>query len=210
MFRDHFEFLRQFGAQFHTTGAIAPSSRRLARAITRHVDCTKRPVRILEVGPGTGAFTRRLVGMLRAEDVLDLVELNPTFAALLQERFRSDPAFQRVATQSKVHLCGIESFRPEGQYDHIICGLPFNNFSAEFVEQVFATFFGLLAPGGTLSYFEYMYVRPLRRLVAGRPERTRLTRLDTVLKSYLAGHRLGRDWVFLNVPPAWAQHLRKP
>jgi len=148
--------------------------------------------------------------MLRAEDVLDLVELNPTFAALLQERFRSDPAFQRVATQSKVHLCGIESFRPEGQYDHIICGLPFNNFSAEFVEQVFATFFGLLAPGGTLSYFEYMYVRPLRRLVAGRPERTRLTRLDTVLKSYLAGHRLGRDWVFLNVPPAWAQHLRKP
>ncbi len=43
----------------------------------------------------------------------------------------------------------------------IVSGLPFNNFSPAFVEQVLDALFNLLAPGGTLSYFEYMYVRPL-------------------------------------------------
>ena len=38
-----------------TTGAILPSSRGLARAMTRPMRQAKGPRRILEVGPGTGA-----------------------------------------------------------------------------------------------------------------------------------------------------------
>ena len=94
MFQDHVEFFRQFRTQFHTTGAIAPSSRRLARAMTRHIAGPRGPARILEVGPGTGAVTRRILRLLRTEDRLDLVELNESFADLLRQRFQSDPAFQ--------------------------------------------------------------------------------------------------------------------
>ena len=36
-------------------------------------------------------------------------------------------------------------------------------------------FFRLLAPGGVLSYFEYMYMRPLRRMVSNADGRKRLT-----------------------------------
>jgi phospholipid N-methyltransferase len=209
MFRDHVEFLRQFRTQFHTTGAIAPSSRRLARAMTRHIDAPRGPARILEVGPGTGAVTRRILRLLRADDRLDLVEVNESFADLLRQRFQSDPAFRCAAGQAQVHVCGIESFESDVDYDYIVSGLPFNNFSPAFVEQVLEALIDLLAPGGILSYFEYMYVRPLRRLVSRSAERARLTELDGVLSTFLARHSIRRDSVFLNMPPAWVQHLRK-
>jgi phosphatidylethanolamine/phosphatidyl-N-methylethanolamine N-methyltransferase len=209
MFRDHVEFFRQFRKQFHTTGAIAPSSRRLARAMTRHIAEARKPVNILEVGPGTGAVTRRILRLLKADDRLDLVELNESFAELLRRRFQSDPVFKPAAGRSRVHVCGIEAFESDVRYDFIVSGLPFNNFSPAFVEQVLEALFELLAPGGILSFFEYMYVRPLRKIVSPPAERTRLGELDRVVNAYLGRHGISRDSVFLNMPPAWVQHLRK-
>ena len=51
---------------------------------------------ILEVGPGTGAVTARLVQLLRPGDHLTLVELNDDFVQHLNERFASEPDFQAV------------------------------------------------------------------------------------------------------------------
>lgn len=170
----------------------------------------ERPGRILEVGPGTGAVTKRIVRLLRPEDRFDLVELNETFAGLLRERFETDPRYRAAADRSQVHVCPIQEFAATEPYDIIVSGLPLNNFPAELVRSIFQTYFKLLAPGGTLSYFEYMYVRPLRKLVVGQDERTRLNELDRIANEYLSEYRIGRSWVFANFPPAWVQHLRKP
>ena len=209
MLRDHREFFRQFRTQFQTTGAIAPSSRRLARAMTRHISSSRGPVRILEVGPGTGAVTRQIVTLLKADDRLDLVELNEAFAGRLEQRFQSEPSFKQVADRAQIHVCGIESFQSDRPYDYIVSGLPFNNFSPAFVGRVLDAFFNFLAPGGVLSFFEYMYVRPVRGLVSRGAERTRIKDLDRILNGRLQQHGFRRDWVFLNLPPAWVQHLRK-
>lgn len=208
--KDHLELWRQFRQRFETTGAVAPSSRFLARAMTGPMARRERPGRILEIGPGTGAVTQRIVRLLRPEDQLDLVELNDAFAALLQERFTTDPIYQAAADRSQVHVCPIQDFDATEPYDIIISGLPLNNFPADLVQSIFETYFQLLAPGGTLSYFEYMYVRPLRKLVANQSEKVRLTELDRIAGSYLSKHRFDRSWVFVNIPPAWVQHLRKP
>ena len=48
-------FLREFWTNYHTTGAILPSGRWLAAALSRYVGKGNGPQRILEVGPGTGA-----------------------------------------------------------------------------------------------------------------------------------------------------------
>ena len=205
---DHFEFLRQFRSQFESTGAIAPSSRFLARAMTRPFSRRERPVRILEIGPGTGAVTGTLVKLMRDGDHLDLVELNDKFVDLLRTRFQRDPAYQRVAGQSQLHHCLLQDFRVEQPYDYIISGLPLNNFPAALVREIFAAYFKMLAPGGVLSYFEYMYVRPMRRAVAGGAERQRLCELDEIITPYMRDFRIKRDWVFVNLPPAWVQHLR--
>jgi phosphatidylethanolamine/phosphatidyl-N-methylethanolamine N-methyltransferase len=209
MLRDHREFLRQFRTQFETTGAIAPSSRRLARAMTRFVGSKSGPARILEVGPGTGAVTRQIVTLLEADDCLDLVELNQAFATHLEQRFLREPRFKEAADRAKIHVCGIESYQAEKPYDYIVSGLPFNNFSPAFVGRVLDAFFAFLAPGGVLSFFEYMYVRPVRGMVSRGAERTRIKDLDRIINGRLKQHGFRRDWVFLNIPPAWVQHLRK-
>jgi len=209
LFGEHLKFLAQFRQQFLTTGAIAPSSRYLAAALTRPL--RRRPnqaVRVLEVGPGTGAVTRRIVRLLQPGDRLDLVELNEEFVSYLQQRFAVEPEFQRVAAQTQIHACPIQQFPADQPYDYIISGLPFNNFPPQLTGEIFEIFFRLLAPHGVLSYFEYMYVRSVRRMVSKGQERLRLKGLDQVLQPYLQRHRFDRNWVFANLPPAWVQHLR--
>ena len=59
-------FIRQFGTRFETTGSLIPSSRFLARSITRYLqDRGDAAIRVLECGPGTGPFTNRIVRRLR-------------------------------------------------------------------------------------------------------------------------------------------------
>lgn len=205
---EHLAFFRQFRETFVTTGAVAPSSRFLARAMTRPLSARSGPARVLEVGPGTGAVTRHVVRQLRDGDRFDLVELNPRFVEILNHRFDAHPDYRRVARGCAVHHLPLQEFRSPEPYDFIISGLPLNNFPLPLVEEIFAAFFGLLRPGGVLSYFEYMYVRPMRRLVAKADEKERLTGLESILRRYLGPHRFRQDWVFVNVPPAWVQHLR--
>lgn len=205
---EHVEFLRQYRKRFETTGALAPSSRFLARALTRPLEQHGGPVRVLEVGPGTGAVTRRITRLLKPQDRLDLVELNDQFVGVLKRRFTDDPEFHRVADRTTVHQCPIQEFRAEAPYDYIISGLPLNNFPPPLVREIFNVCFKLLAPGGVLSYFEYMYMRPLRRIVSNSAGKQRLTELEIVLQEFLGAHRFRRDWVFVNIPPAWVQHLR--
>lgn len=215
---DHFAFFREFRRQFDTTGSIAPSSRFLARALCRPFERREqagsqtssveaaRPVRVLEVGPGTGAVTHRLVKLLRPGDVLDLVELNPEFVAVLNRKFAGD--FASVANQATVYERSLEAHDSDAPYDFVISGLPLNNFPPDLVERIFQAYFRLLAPTGTLSYFEYMFIRPLRRKVGRRKERARMTEVNGVIRPYLDQYRFQRDWVFVNFPPAWVQHLR--
>ncbi|MBX3443596.1 MAG: methyltransferase domain-containing protein [Planctomyces sp.] len=206
--RDQLCFFRQFRQRFETTGAVLPSSRFLARAMTRPLQSLSGPRRVLEVGPGTGAVTGRIVRLLRPDDRFDLVEINETFAQHLKDRFQADPHYRRCADQSQVHVCPLQDFACEAPYDAIISGLPFNNFPAELVESLVDRCLGLLKPGGTLSFFEYMYIRPARLLITRGPEGERLARIESILQDRFTRCRERRDWVFVNMPPAWVQHLR--
>lgn len=208
--KEHFQFFRQFRSRFETTGAVAPSSRFLARAMVRPLMHRDGPIRVLEVGPGTGAVTRQIVQALKHGDRFDLVEINEEFASLLKGRFATDPILSGAANQSQVHCLPLQDFRPDEDYDVIISGLPFNNFPALLVEQMVDHCLDLLAPGGEMAFFEYMFVRPARRILSPRPTRVRLGEIERILQERFARHRVRTDWVFVNVPPAWVQHLSKP
>jgi phosphatidylethanolamine/phosphatidyl-N-methylethanolamine N-methyltransferase len=211
-FADQWTFFREFRNRFETTGSILPSSRFLARAITGPLreHPRARALRVLEIGPGTGAFTGTIVSLLQPGDRFDLVEINDNFAALLRERFQSDPVWMKTAAQSEIHHCPLQEFRSEGQYDVIISGLPFNNFPVPLVEELVGASWDLLAPGGTYSFFEYMFVRSIRCVVSKKADRERLSAIEAFLQGRFRENRFRRNWVFPNVPPAWVQHLRKP
>ncbi|HKD37912.1 MAG TPA: methyltransferase domain-containing protein, partial [Pirellulales bacterium] len=165
------------------------------------------PRAILEVGPGSGAVTERLVRVLRKDDRLTLVEVNDDFVRHLNERFDGEPAFKVVADRSRLHHCRLEDLDGEHCYDRIVSGLPLNNFASAEVRQILETFARLAKPGGILSFFEYVAVRKAKRLVSGRDERQRLREIGDLIGA-LGEREVRRDCVLLNVTPAWVHHIQ--
>ncbi|OHB76802.1 MAG: hypothetical protein A2W31_12550 [Planctomycetes bacterium RBG_16_64_10] len=201
-------FFRQFRHQFHTTGAILPSSRALGRALARFVGRGPEPERILEVGPGTGAVTRSIIEAMRPADQFDLVEINLEFVRYLRHWFATKPSFQKVADRTVVHHGNITEFRCDKPYDVIVSGLPLNNFSEADVRNILAAFCRVARPGATLSFFQYMAVRQTRLLISGQRQRARLRGVGAALDELLEDQEIHRDWVWTNVPPAWVHHVR--
>lgn len=203
-------FFGEFRRNFETTGSVLPSSRFLARAIVRHAHQSARPARILEAGPGTGPFTDQLIRQLEPEDRLVLVELNDRFVEILHRRLENDPVWQTKRSQVEVFHGPAEDLPESCSFHAIVCGLPFNNFHPELVDQLFRQFIDRLEPEGTFSFFEYLWIRSVKSVVAGAEERRRLAAVGKAMGSYLEQYRIGCDRVVLNVPPAVVHHLKKP
>jgi phospholipid N-methyltransferase len=208
--QDQRVFWRQFREHFHTTGSVLPSSRFLARSLARFVGASPAPLRVLEVGPGTGAITAQIVRRLRAEDRFDLVELNEQFVRRLHERFANEAPFRLVAPRCRILHQRVEELAAGEPYDVIVSGLPLNNFSVADVQRILDVLVGLLRPGGTLSFFEYIGIRRARALVSGHQERARLRGIGAALDRLLAPYEIGRDAIWPNVPPAYVHHVRLP
>ncbi|MFM7058873.1 MAG: class I SAM-dependent methyltransferase [Planctomycetota bacterium] len=210
--QNYLTFFTQFRKRFETTGAIAPSSRFLASAMTRFLAArpSHQPVQILEIGPGTGPVTNRILQLLQPSDQLHLVELNPDFVSLLSQRFLSEATWANARHQTTIHQLPLQQFHSDSPFDFIISGLPLNNFPAALVDELVTACFQLLKPGGILSYFEYMYVRPIRKRLTRGSERQRITQIDERLARQCRETHIQRDHVWLNLPPAWVQHHRKP
>lgn len=205
---DYRVFFREFRQNFQSTGAIAPSGRWLAAALSRFVRAEGRDRNILEVGPGTGAVTGSIVRSLQPDDKLDLVELNDAFVHRLRERFQLDPQFKAIGDRARILHQRIEDLPAAPTYDLIVSGLPLNNFAAADVRSILTALRGLLNPGGTLSFFEYIAVRPARALVSNPAEKQRLREISAAMSDILLGNEIRRDWIFPNLPPAWVHHVR--
>lgn len=193
-------FLREFARTRRDTGAIAPSSPLLARALTRYVmPGPGRPRAVLEVGPGTGAVTRHIQPALGPLDTLDLIEPNHRFTGLLRHSYRDD---SRIGL-----LSGLVQDHELGSYDTIVCGLPFANFEARVVEEILGQLLRALNPGGTLSFFAYAGIPPLRRALTSGVTRERTLGTQAVLERTLRRHRFRTETVLWNIPPAHVHHL---
>lgn len=140
---DHLLFLRSWLARPFETAAVAPSSRWLAEAMTTGI----RPgLRVLELGPGTGSFTRALLKRGVAERDLVLVERNPTFARLLAARF----------PQSLLLSCDAAALPPQaGECDAAVSGLPLLSMPTPQVIRILKGTFRALKPGSALWQFTY-------------------------------------------------------
>ena len=82
---DEVRFIRSWLEKPLSTGAVAPSSKLLARTMAAYVD-PKVAGPVIELGPGTGPVTEALVTQGVDPSRLVLVEFNPTFCRLLQKR----------------------------------------------------------------------------------------------------------------------------
>ncbi|HVJ83232.1 MAG TPA: methyltransferase domain-containing protein [Planctomycetia bacterium] len=203
-------FFRETRQTFRTTGAVLPSSRFLAYKIADRIEKMPAPRRILEAGPGTGAVTRVLIQRLGPTDRLTMVELNERFVDSLQAKLDHDPKWSPRRDQVELIHGAVENIPAERKFHAVVCGLPFNNFEPELVDQLLGKLLAHLEPGGHLSFFEYLAIRHLKAPFVSARERARLKAVAKVMHGYQNKFEVGLNRIALNVPPAVVHHLRVP
>ncbi|MEV0263277.1 methyltransferase [Streptomyces sp. NPDC050617] len=204
-------FLLEAARDPRTTGAVAPSGKALARALTDPVRArAPRPLAVLEAGAGTGAVTRALIPRLAPGSRLDVVDANPRFAARLRHLVRTHPRLAGSPEQVRVHQSLVEDLDTGRRYDVIVSGLPLTNFTPRQAETVMDRYLELLHPGGTLTYFAYLGTRHARALFATRAEARRHRAVEEVMAGYQRRYATGCRTVRTNLPPARVWQLRRP
>ncbi|WP_314613112.1 class I SAM-dependent methyltransferase [Streptomyces stackebrandtii] len=204
-------FLIEAVRDMRTTGAIAPSSKALARTLTAPLRSQpSRPLSVLEAGAGTGAITRALIPLLTRGSRLDIVEANPRFAARLNHLVATHPHLSDRTGQATVHESYVEELDTGHRYDLIISGLPLTNFPPHQVERIMSRYMELLHPGGTLAYFAYLGTRKARALASSRTALRRHAAVDAIMTDYQRAYATGRWTVLANLPPAHVWHLQRP
>lgn len=187
-------FLREFLREPFTVGAVAPSGMPLAGLITSPVPRTGNPV-VVELGPGTGAFTAAIQQRLAGRGHHIAVEVNDRFAGLLAARY---PQIG-VAVADARNLRGVLAERGHRHADVIVSGLPWAAFADGQQDELLGAVTDALAPDGAFTTFAYTLARfapPARRL-----RRHLGTRFDEVVA--------GRT-VWVNLPPAFVYFCRRP
>lgn len=203
-------FLQEYLQQPNIVGAIAPSSQALAAALCEPYRRATKPVVVLEVGAGTGAITRYLGSLLRPTDRVDICEINPEFATIIEENVLTGPAYTRAVAEDRVRLLrsAVQALDFEHRYDFVISGLPFTAFAYEEVKDIFEVIKRSLKPNGVFSYFEYVAMRQASRIFSVGRRRKRIRSVSTYLSRIIRDHQIASRMVLKNLPPAYARHLR--
>lgn len=160
-------------------GAVAPSSARLADAMTQGLTATCGPV--LELGPGTGVFTAPLLRRGIPAAQVAVIEASESFAAALALEYPQ----VTVIHEDAARIRHVTPFGP-GAADLVICGLPLLSMPRAKVLRIIAGCMRVLRPDGELRLFTYGHRCPIPPAM--------LARLGLVTQR--------RTFVPLNMPPA--------
>jgi phospholipid N-methyltransferase len=158
---DYLHFLRSWVANPLRVAAIAPSGDRLSRLMTKEISSTHGPV--LELGPGTGAFTRALLDRGVDESALTLIEYGQEFARLLELRFPQARVLRMDASQ----LAGSDLF-PSATVGAVVSGLPLLSMPPRKIIAILSGAFSYVRPNGAFYQFTYGPRCPVPRPILDR------------------------------------------
>lgn len=207
--KEHLTFLREFKRNFQTTGALLPSSPALSRAVAEEIPKYEgSPRNILELGAGTGVITRRILPRLGPDDRFVVYEISEVLMGYLRSRLEGQGHWSRWADRVELRNRPFPEGAEENFYDVVVSGLPLNNTDGKVVDGIFRAVFQSLAPGGCFIFYEYCFIRGLKRPFVGPRHAVRLRRIERVMKRYLDRYEVKRKTVFGNIPPAWVHVLR--
>ncbi|NGP89356.1 class I SAM-dependent methyltransferase [Fodinibius halophilus] len=178
------EHLLYFFKDLKQVGAIAPSSKFLAKDLVSQLkkrltndECA--PLKILEIGAGTGPLTKQIIKHLRPKDQLDIVEIHKKFFQIVKTKYRQKNV--------QAYHSDILHFDPNYQYDFIFSSLPYENMPEEVSREIWEKKLNLCSPEAYISYFKYVKFRDFKSDFE-----------EKVVEKYGQNEKI----VFLNLPPA--------
>ncbi len=175
-------FASEYVKHFRTVGAVAPSSKYLARQMVAPIDFASAKV-IVQFGPGTGSFTRALIDARQPDTKLLLIERNQPFCDVLVKEFghaknviiEHDSAAHVRVLLHKHHL--------GKKVDYIVSGLPFASLPHNESTKILAEAVSCLKANGLFITFQYTLLK------------------KSFLAHYFSNITTKREW--RNVPPAY-------
>lgn len=155
---EYLDFLAAWVKKPRQTASVVPSSRYLARLMVAQVDPTDG--RVLELGGGTGVFTRAILQTGLPPEKLEVVEINPAFARGLRRHFPHVSVLETPAQIVSTATAGTP-----GEYQTVVSGLPLLAMDRHMHMDILSESFRMLQPGGSFVQFTYSMRPPVSREV---------------------------------------------
>lgn len=147
-------FMYQFFKGAQTVGSFFPSTPILASKIVKHIDFSSVKL-IVEVGPGTGVFTRKILKKLSENAVFIAFELNEKFYNKLKIDI-IDPRFVLINGSAE----DLQTYLVQNGYlevDYLISSIPLSNFKGKKIVTLLHSFRDLIGEKGTFIQFQYSF-----------------------------------------------------
>jgi len=194
IWRERWEFLWAFLRAPGRVGAIWPSSSALTREMLAGCRLDRARL-VVELGPGTGVFTREILRAADARTRIMALELDARAVARLRRNFprvevhhdSAEAILRYVAQTGLAHA------------DCVISGLPWASMPAALQDRIMHNVVAALGPGGVFTTFAYQHAR-------GTPAGRRYRRLLETLFGEVHVSRI----IWSNVPPAVVYRCEKP
>ena len=192
-------FATQALADFQSTAAIAPSSPFLVEAMTEPLPLETAKT-VVELGPGTGVMTRRMLARLPADARLLAFEISPRFVEYLRNEI-DDPRLEVVEAGAE-HLGHELERRGLERVDAALSSLGLSLMPPAFVDGILASLTSHLGADAVFTQFQYV---SRVRIADGT-----ISAFDA--KKVLSGFfgQIDRRVIVRNLPPAFAYACREP
>lgn len=187
-------FMREFLRNPLRTASLVPSSPSLAAQMVAPLPECGEPL-VVELGPGTGAFTSAIRHRLAGRGRHLAIELNETMSAHLTRRFPD----VEVVTGGAAGLPNILASRGISVADVVVSGLPWSAFSGPVGRALIDTIAACLSPAGVYTQFAYSLT------CWAPPAHRQLTQLRSAFEEVVISRTTWR-----NVPPAFVYLSRRP
>jgi phosphatidylethanolamine/phosphatidyl-N-methylethanolamine N-methyltransferase len=176
-------FFRQWLKNPLGIAALSPSGRQLTRQMISELPHEAK--RVIELGGGTGVFTRAMIGHGIAPNDLLVLELNEALYQHLRTRFPDTHVVCGDARELK-SIASADGFLEQGLADAVISGLGLLSMTRRTQAEILEAAFSVLKPEGRYIQFTYGPKSPVSR--------------DLLAELGLSVRRGGFAW--WNVPPA--------
>jgi len=150
-------FIWQYITRPRTVGAVAPSSKYLAKKMVEDIDFQNARY-IVEYGPGTGVFTEKILKARKSDTILLIIENNEEFFQLLKKRYPNESNLHII----KDSAASLEKYMKQYDIpyaDYIVSGLPFASLPQDVSIEILEQTKKHLKPDGRFITFQYTLLK---------------------------------------------------
>jgi phosphatidylethanolamine/phosphatidyl-N-methylethanolamine N-methyltransferase len=153
---ERLQFFSAFLRNPAIVGSLLPSSPALAREMVRSCNLQQAGT-VVELGAGTGPFTREIARHIGPETLFLALELDERSVRSLRQEFPEAVVYHESAAM----LPDCLARHDRKGADCILSGLPWGSLPANVADNILDAIFASLKPGGTFVTFSYVHSRML-------------------------------------------------